>query len=197
MLGKQAKVLSTSNQNTVVSYLSSTRHSLRNICVFRLSVNAGMRAKEIASVSWDMLLDVDGNISDSIRLTDIASKGKSGRIIPISKKLHAALFAYYVFVKSRKTFKQSDRVILSQKQRQTKPQTIVNMFALWYKTLGFTGASSHSGRRTFITNISRKISTVGGSMRDVQVLAGHSNLQTTQRYIDQNVNSQHKVVALV
>jgi integrase len=63
--------------------------------------------------------------------------------------------------------------------------------------LGFFGCSSHGGRRTFITNAARKISTVGGSLRDVQELAGHANLRTTQRYIDVNPDAQVKVVGLV
>src|ERR1700739_2319347 len=79
----------------------------------------------------------------------------------------------------------------------TSPQAIVNMFHRWYRPLGFVGCSSHSGRRTFITNAARKISTVGGSLRDVQELAGHSNLRTTQRYIDENPEAHARVVELV
>jgi integrase len=77
------------------------------------------------------------------------------------------------------------------------PQAIVNLFWRWYRHIGFHGCSSHSGRRTFITNTARKISTVGGSLRDVQVLAGHTNLRTTQRYIEANVDAQARVVDLV
>ena len=73
----------------------------------------------------------------------------------------------------------------------------MNTFACWYSDLGFIGASSHSGRRTFITNVAKKISAVGGSMRDVQSLAGHSNLQTTQRYIEIDTMSQRKVIDLI
>jgi integrase/recombinase XerD len=78
----------------------------------------------------------------------------------------------------------------------TSPQVIVNLFHRWYRHLGFEESSSHSGRRTFITNAARKISTVGESLRDFQVLAGHSNLRTTQRYIDENLE-QVRIVELV
>ena len=79
----------------------------------------------------------------------------------------------------------------------TTPQAIVNQFSGWYKTFGLVGCSSHSGRRTFITNTARKISTVGGSLKDIQALAGHSSLQTTQRYIDENKDAKKRVVDLV
>ncbi len=74
---------------------------------------------------------------------------------------------------------------------------IVNLFALWFKATRLQGCSSHSGRRTFITNAARKISTVGGSLRDVQMLAGHRALSTTQRYIEADVDAQRRVVDLI
>jgi len=52
-------------------------------------------------------------------------------------------------------------------------------------------------RRSFITRAARKISEVGGSLRDVQALAGHSNLGTTARYIEADHDAQRKVVALI
>lgn len=78
-----------------------------------------------------------------------------------------------------------------------KPQVIVNMFRKWYRELGLVGCSSHSGRRTFITNAARKISTVGGSLRDVQFLAGHSSLNTTQRYIEGDSTARAKIVDMI
>jgi integrase/recombinase XerD len=71
------------------------------------------------------------------------------------------------------------------------------MFQKWYSTLGLIGCSSHSGRRTFITETAKKISLVGGSLRDIQMMAGHSSLQTTQRYIDADSEAQTKVVSLL
>ena len=60
----------------------------------------------------------------------------------------------------------------------------LNMCWRWYGDLGFDGCSSHSGRRTFITNAAQKISTVGGSMRDTQMLARHTSLNMTMRYVE-------------
>jgi integrase/recombinase XerD len=87
--------------------------------------------------------------------------------------------------------------IQSERSRGMSAQAIVNLFWRWYRHVGFDGFSSHSGRRTFITNTARKISTVGGSLRDVQMLAGHSNLRTTQAYIEANAEAQVRIVELV
>jgi integrase/recombinase XerD len=38
---------------------------------------------------------------------------------------------------------------------------------------------------------------VGGSLRDVQLLAGHSALGTTQRYIEADGMAQRKIVQIV
>lgn len=61
---------------------------------------------------------------------------------------------------------------------------VSGFFRRLYRSLGFEGCSSHSGRRTFITSCDRKVSQAGGSIRDVIMLAGHRNLATTQGYID-------------
>ena len=73
----------------------------------------------------------------------------------------------------------------------------MNLFSRWYSDMNFIGCSSHSGRRTFITNLSKKISLVGGTLRDVQSLVGHKNLQTTQRYIEVDTDCQRELVNLI
>jgi integrase/recombinase XerD len=191
-LGKQAKVLSRGQVEAVLGYLAKTRSPARNRLIFLLSAKAGLRAKEIARLTWWMTNDPQGEIGRAICLQDSASKGKSGRVIPISEELRAALTEYRKTVPHAGTY-----VIGTERSLATSPQAIVNMFQRWYRHLGFEGCSSHSGRRTFITNAARKISTVGGSLRDVQALAGHGNLRTTQRYIDENPEAHARVVELV
>jgi integrase len=75
------------------------------------------------------------------------------------------------------------------------PLSIVNWFAKAYRTIGLQGCSSHSGRRTFITRAARLVHKAGGSLRDVQLLAGYRSIQTTQRYIDGDTDAQRKLVA--
>ncbi|MDR6830838.1 integrase/recombinase XerD [Bosea sp. BE271] len=194
-LGKQAKILTRPQTEAVYGYLASTRHPERNRLIFLLSLKAGLRAKEIAGLKWSMVTDVEGNLSDDIRLTDNAAKGRSGRVIPINKELRSA-FSIWKEV-AEKEGRSSPFVIVTERARNTSSFAVVNLFAGWYRALGFAGASSHSGRRTFITNAARRISSVGGSLREVQILSGHSSLSTTQRYIEVNENALRRVVDLI
>lgn len=198
-LGKQAKTLTTKQIEVALSYLATTRHGLRNQVIFLLSCKAGLRAKEIAGLTWAMVVDASGHLGPTINLTNNASKGsKGGRIIPMNKELRAALHQWFDHVQQRTTFDlHTAKVVTTERGSSTSAQCMVNCFKNWYSDLGFVGCSSHSGRRTFITNAARKISTVGGSVRDVQLMAGHSNLNTTQRYIEVDAECQRRVVDLI
>ena len=197
-LGKQSKILSDKQVKTMLLHLSKTRMSIRNQLIFLLSVKSGLRSKEISGVRWNMVVNSNGEISDSIHLTDEVSKGKSGRIIPINKDVKNLLVELFEIENQRHDFDiNTSNVIRTERSKNSSPQSIVNMFQRWYSDLGFIGCSSHSGRRTFITNLSKKISLVGGSLRDVQSLVGHKNLQTTQRYIEVDTDCQRKLVDLV
>lgn len=193
-LAKQAKTLTKAQIDTLLLHLSHGRNATRNRVIALLSVRAGLRAKEIAHVTWAMVIDSEGNVSDEIALRDCASKGASGRVVPMSKDLRAAMITWRAECASAAT---NDRIITTERAKSTSAQAVVNMFADWYRALGFVGCSSHSGRRTFITNAARKISGVGGSLRDVQSLAGHSSLNTTQRYIEINADAKRRVVDAV
>jgi integrase/recombinase XerD len=198
-LGKQAKVLTKQQIDLLYTSLSLTQDEDRNRLIFLLSIRAGLRAKEIADLKWSMVMDADGCVADQISLDNTASKGNSGRAIPLNKQLRGELVNHLVKASKRISLGDlhGERVIRTQRGKATSAQVIVNMFQGWYARAGLLGCSSHSGRRTFITNAARKISTVGGSLRDVQWLAGHSSLQTTQRYIDGDSDARRKVVDLV
>lgn len=192
-IGKQAKILNRSQVEAVLNHINGRRYGLRNQVIFLLSIRAGLRAREIAALRWSMIVGADGEVGEYIHLTNDASKGMSGRIIPINRQLRAKIIELF----DAGDIDPSAHVIWTERSAHTSAQAIVNLFQRWYRDLGLVGCSSHSGRRTFITNAARKISTVGGSLRDVQHLAGHSSLQTTQRYIEGDSEARKRVVDLV
>ena len=141
-------------------------------------------------------MTAEGNIGDHIHLTNDASKGRSGRIIALNKDLKKQL----IRVKENNCITIADAgraVIQTQRGHGTSAQVVINSFAEWYRKLGFVGCSSHSGRRSFITQEARKASLCRGSLRDVQALAGHASLTTTSRYIEVDGEAQAKLVNIV
>jgi len=88
-------------------------------------------------------------------------------------------------------------IIRSERGGPMTPVSIVNWFAIAYRSVGLEGCSSHSGRRTFVTRAARIVHKAGGSLRDVQLLAGHRSIQTTQRYIDGDSDAQRKLVSMI
>ena len=191
MAGKQAKILSDENIEELISYASATRYPERNVAISLLSAKAGLRAGEIAKLDWDMLLLPTGEIGPCIELRDHASKKGSARRIPIHPRLMQALIGL------RSNSLADGSVIQSERGGRMHPVGIVNWFAKAYWALGFAGCSSHSGRRTFVTRAARAVSQAGGSLRDVQLLAGHRSIVTTERYIDGDSDAQRRLVALI
>jgi len=196
-LGKQAKILSDAQIRAALNHVTHSRYPLRDRVMILMSTKAGMRAKEISQASWAMVTESDGaTLSDQLALTNAASKGKrGGRNIPLHPDLKTALQALHA---ERGDLAKPDwPIIHSERAKGMSAGAVTVWFHRLYATLGFHGASSHSGRRTFITRAARKIVEAGGSLRDVQDLAGHSSLTTTQRYIAMNEEAKKKVVSLI
>ncbi len=178
------------------TYLQTMRYPVRDRVMFLLSIKAGLRAKEIALLTWSMVTDAEGQVAEVLALPNAASKGwGGGRMIPLNLTLHTALVALHQ--------RQGDEVyperpvVYSERGGHLTASSVTKWFFHLYRDLGMTGCSSHSGRRTFITQAARKVSEVGGSVRDVQQLAGHASLQTTQRYIDGDTEAKRKLVQLI
>jgi integrase/recombinase XerC len=194
--GKQAKILTPKQESAVLHHLNSTRYPQRDRAMFLLSVKAGMRAKEISGLTWGMVTDAEGNVSDTIALENRASKGKGGgRSIPMHPNLRQALIDLQQIRGER--MRPEHPVIHSERELGLSASSVTKWFFGLYKNLGMDGCSSHSGRRTFITRAARKVSEAGGSVRDIQQLVGHASLQTTQRYIEGDSEAKRKLVGFI
>ncbi len=191
MPGKRAKILSVADVGDLLAFASCTRHPLRNAVMVLLSAKAGLGAGEIANLTWGMVVDANGHISGLIELTDNAAKKCSGRSIPVHSDLIAALATW------RQVAPPSEYVIASERGDRMQPLSIVVWFNRAFNNIGLKGCSSHSGRRTFVTRAARILHKAGGSLRDVQLLAGHRSIQTTQRYIDGDTDAQRKLISMI
>jgi len=100
------------------------------------------------------------------------------------------VFDHLEFNCNREIAEQSTR--RSQKGRSFNANAMCQLFLNIYAACGIKGASSHSGRRTFITNFASK----SVSVRVLAVLAGHSSIATTPRYIDVNDQQLRNAVEL-
>lgn len=188
---KRAKILSDAEIDALRVYAWNSRHPRRNDVMVLLSVKAGLRAKEIAALTWRMVLSAGGGIGMAIELSDAATKGGRGRVIPIHPDLIMAMKALAAETDAHGS------VIVSERGGSMLPVNVVHWFARAFRAIGLEGCSSHSGRRTFITRAARKVHVTGGSLRDVQILAGHQSIDMTQRYIEGDTDAQRRLVALI
>ena len=202
MQGKQAKILYERQIRSTISFLETTRNRQRDLVIFHLSITSGLRAKEIAMLTWQMVTDPEGAIGSIIALQNVASKGNGGRTIPINKDLRHALSILKDEAVAKRaehgfSFDLASNVITSERGSRMSPNSIAHWFKRLYGNLGFDGCSSHSGRRTAITRWAKNTSRAGGSLRDVQELAGHSSLATTQLYVQGDTAAKRKLVDMM
>jgi integrase/recombinase XerC len=197
MQGKQAKIVSPTQERAILGYLATTRYPARDHVMFLLSMKAGLRAKEMAALTWAMVTDATGQVAEVLHVPNRASKGKTGgRTIPLHPDLQAALMALQTARGDMATHRAADPV-LGERGGGLSAATVRLWCHRLYTSLKMDGCSSHSGRRTFITRAARRVSQVGGSLRDVQELAGHTSLAMTQRYIEGDTEAKRKLVALL
>lgn len=189
---KQAKLLTDAERKRLAAVIDSKRHATRNHTAVALSFYAGLRACEIAALCVGDVFDETGDVRDTIYLSAAQTKGSTSNTVLVNKRLAAALKRYAATYPKRLA-QPNAPIMFSAKRGGFTAQTIVNLFQNLYKTAAIPGASSHSGRRQFVTELADK----GVNARVVQALARHKNLNTTMRYIDLNENKLRAAVELV
>ena len=191
LIMKQAKTLNEKEIKSIFAQIATRRHSVRDRAIFAISFYAGLRAHEIASLNIDNIVSADGSIRDEIILSSNQTKGSQSRKVFISDRLRKELAAYVKSIGQRRQNKRS--LFMTQKDNAFTANAMCHLFKDIYEDCGIENASSHSGRRTFITNLASK----GVGVRVLAALAGHASISTTQRYIDINDHQLRSAVELM
>jgi integrase/recombinase XerD len=187
----QAKTLSERELKIVLATVAQGRHAARNRAMVLMSFWAGMRAGELAALRIGDVLAPDGTIKSEIRLGSEQTKGSRGRVVMLGEKLRKELATYFSNLKYTQP---TEPFFYSQiSHTGMGANTVAQLFLELYGKAGIQGASSHSGRRTFITTLANK----GVGVRVLMALAGHRHMSTTQRYIDLNDEMLKVAVNLV
>lgn len=186
---KQAKILDVREFDFLLNYVKQGRHPVRDRAIIMLSFKAGLRAAEIAGLSREATTTASGDLSNEIFIgSHIGKKGKS-RTVPMHAEIKKALKELYL------AFPQSDYIAYSPYKRTDNmtANALTVMLHRLYRRAKLHGCSSHSGRRSMITAMARKANLVDCSLVDVQAIAGHSDLRTTQKYIGLSKNADKLV----
>lgn len=186
----QAKTLTERELKKVLDYVSTHRHAARNRAMVLMTYYAGLRVSEVAKLKYADIVAADCTIKAEFQLLPEQTKGGHARTVFVGERLRKELAAY------TKTFKPRDvsqPLFRTQKRGGFDGNTLCQHFLWLYRRAGLDGASSHSGRRTFITNLASK----GVGVRVLASLAGHRSIATTQKYIDVNDDQKRKAVELV
>lgn len=188
---KQAKTLRPDEIKRVLAYVATRRHAVRDRAIIFTSFQSGMRAHEMASLRIADVVDERNEVRSEIILEPEQTKGRFSRRVFVNVKLKKELSTY--LRQACVDVPVSSPLFRTQKRRAFNGNTLCQLFLNIYKAAGIKGASSHSGGRTFITNLAGK----SISVRVLAALAGHSSITTTQRYIDVNDDQLRNAVELV
>ena len=189
---KQAKTITPQDMRRLLDFVAANKHSIRNRTMLLATHLAGMRVGEVASLRYGDVYTAEGAVRDQINLIPEQTKGRHARAVFVNARFRRELEAYLV---SHPVQNSKDRLFYTQKKGRAgfTPNTLAQYFHYLYKRAGIQGGSSHSGRRTFITNLAAK----GVSVRVLMSLAGHRHIGTTQAYIDVNDDMKRRAVEMV
>ncbi len=188
---KQAKVLTDAEMKRLLAVIANGRHAERNRLAVMLSHLAGLRVGEIAALTVGDVVDRDGKVREQVRLNPTFTKGGVGRTIFVNKRLEREIGQYLSALPALPT--PVSPLLPTQKRTAFSANTLCQLFMELYHRAGIDGASSHSGRRSFITKLAHS----GVSAKVIMELAGHKHLGTTQRYIDCTDEMKRAAVEIV
>ena len=186
----QAKTLTANELRKVLSSLPVNRYRLRNRLMLLMTHWAGMRVGEVAALLVNDVRAADGTVKLEIQLDAHQTKGKHARTVFVNDKLRKELAAY---LKTIPVCDPNRPLFMTQKRSGFTANVLCQTLNGLYRHVGMNGATSHSGRRSFVTTLASK----GIGVRVLASLAGHRSITTTQAYIDVNDAMKRAAVELV
>ena len=188
----QAKTLTKEEMSRVLDYIRTRRFAPRNRAMMLLTHQAGLRIGEVACLRWSDVINQDGTVKEEIRLLPDMTKGRHPRTVFVNMRLREELSAYAA---QARCVDRSYPFFASQKSMKSGfgANSLAQTFALLYEGAGVEGASSHSGRRTFLTNLANK----GTAIHILKTLAGHRSISTTAAYLYSSPSQLRAAVELV
>ena len=186
----QAKTLTPAELDQVLDYIATRKFSLRNRVMLLTGFWSGMRVGEIASLSVGDVMNKDGTVKAEVRLTAEQTKGRQPRTVFLPQKLRDELQAYLAL---RQPAIAEHPLFITAGRRRFTANVMTQHFYWLFQKAGISGASSHTMRRSFITNLASK----GVGVRVLASLAGHRSIAVTQKYIDVNDDMKRNAVELV
>jgi len=186
----QARVLSPQELRRVLDYVATRRHAARNRVMLLLTHYTGMRVGEVAALRINDVLNGDNTIKDEVRLLPEQTKGKHARTVYLNERIRKELAQYLRVLRPRDA---SKPLFYTQKQAGFSANSLTQYFFYLYRNVGLDGASSHSGRRSFLTGLANK----GTAIHILKSLAGHRSISTTASYLYSNPTQLKAAVELV
>lgn len=182
----RAKTLTTEQFSKVLQIVAEhSHHPLRDYAVLLLSFRAGLRVAEIAGLNWQDVTDVMGEVrEDALEVPARCAKNGRARTVPMHPALRATLIHLRASMLPEHARPLCPIVRSADNTTRICANTLQRYLGRLYASMGLNGVSSHSGRRTFITALARRANEYGCSLKDVQRIAGHADLSTTEVYID-------------
>jgi integrase/recombinase XerD len=188
----QAKTLTPQELRRVLDHIATRRHAARNRAMLLITHWSAMRVGEVAALRVSDVLDAQGSVRNEIRLDAEQTKGKHARVVFVNEKLRKELAKY---IAQRAPTNQDQKLFYTQKRMREgfTANTLCQHFHHLYRAAGITGASSHSGRRSFATAMASQ----GIGVRVLMRALGHRNISSTILYVDASDDMLRRAVELV
>ena len=186
----QARVLNPQELRRVLDHVATRRHNARNRAMLLLTHLAGMRVGEVAALRINDVLNGDSTIKGEVRLMPEQTKGKYARTVYLNERMQKEIGQYLRVLRIKDPTKP---LFYTQKQAGFSANSLTHYYFYLYRAVGIDGASSHSGRRSFLTGLANK----GTAIHILKSLAGHRNISTTASYLYSNPSQLKAAVELI